>query len=152
VRTVPLLFLAGSLVPAVVGAAPDAAISIDPASLQGFLISTAIANLTIAFTVVLLCVFGLYAYASLARLAPYHTWIYLYLLSFCGIVWAVFLVSIGGPFQESIFILTTIVGINLIVYLFRFDHVVIPFTARERYGVSDVDKESLLFPAKLFTK
>jgi hypothetical protein len=93
------------------------------ASFSGLLVSTILANLSIAFAIVLLGIFGLYAYASLARFAPYHTWIYLYLVSLTGIVWALFLLNSGGSFLDSIFILTTVAGINLIVHVLRFDRV-----------------------------
>lgn len=90
---------------------------------SGFPFSVALANLTIAFTIVVLFIFGLYAYASLARFAPYHSWIYLYLVSLTGVVWGVFLVNHGGALPDATFILTTIIGTNLIVHVFRFDRV-----------------------------
>ena len=90
---------------------------------SGFPFSTALANLTIAFIVVLLFIFGLYAYASLARFAPYHSWIYLYLVSLTGIVWSGFLMDNGGSLSEVTFILTTVAGINLIVHILRFDRI-----------------------------
>ena len=93
------------------------------AAFSGLLVSTILANLSIAFTIVLLFVFGLYAYASLARFAPYHSWIYLYLVSLTGIVWAVFLLNNGGSLSDVAFILTTVAGINLIVHILRFDRI-----------------------------
>ena len=70
---------------------------------------------------VLLFIFGLYAYANLARFAPSHSWIYLYLVSLVGIVWSAFLVENGGSMADVTFILTTVAGINLIVHVLRFD-------------------------------
>jgi hypothetical protein len=70
-----------------------------------------------------LFVFGLYAYAGLARFAPYHTWIYLYLVSISGIVWGLFLAENGGSLADSVFILTTIAGVNLVVHVLRFDRI-----------------------------
>jgi hypothetical protein len=87
------------------------------------LFSTIITNLGIAFTIVLLFVFGIYAYASLAQFAPYHTWIYLYLVSLTGIVWSLFLMNNNGSIADVTFILTTVAGINLIVHVLRFDRV-----------------------------
>jgi len=102
-------------------------------SIPGLLFTTVLANLGIAFTVVLMFVFALYAYASLARLAPYHTWISLYLVSLTGIVWSIFLVTSGGPVSDSIFILTTVIGVNLIVHILRFDRVEIPSRNRQEH-------------------
>jgi len=120
IHMVPLLVLLISwlFVPAAAESAPVAA-----AVFSGLLVSTILANLSIAFTIVLLFVFGLYAYASLARFAPYHSWIYLYLVSLTGIVWAVFLLNNGGSLSDVAFILTTVAGINLIVHILRFDRI-----------------------------
>jgi len=125
-RFLPFLVLLGAL--ALAGGIVSAAGAIDPSPLQG-LLSTALTNLSIAFIVVLLFIFGLYAYASLARFAPYHSWIYLYLVSLTGIVWGVFLLD-NGSLPDSVFVLTTVVGINLIVHVFRFDRIDL-FTPRK---------------------
>jgi len=125
----PSLALLWALLPAGVVAAPDAAAGVDPATLQGLLLSTFITNLSIAFTIVLLFIFGLYAYASLARFAPYHTWIYLYLVSLTGIVWALFLLETGSSPSDAVFILITVAGLNLIVHILRFDRIEISFPA-----------------------
>ena len=101
----------------------------------GLLLSTVLTNLGIAFSVVLLFIFGLYAYANLARFAPYHSWVYLYLVSLTGIVWSVFLVDNGGSMADVTFILTTVVGINLIVHVLRFDRIEITAPGRAA-GVS----------------
>ncbi len=123
----PSLALLWALLPAGAVAAPDVAAGMDPATLQGLLLSMFITNLSIAFIIVLLFIFGLYAYASLARFAPYHTWIYLYLVSLTGIVWALFLFENGGSLPEAVFILTTVAGLNLIVHILRFDRIEIAF-------------------------
>jgi uncharacterized membrane protein HdeD (DUF308 family) len=102
---------------------PAGAEDVPAASFSGLLVSTILANLSIAITVVLLGIFGLYAYASLARFAPYHTWIYLYLVSLTGIAWALFLLESGGSPMDAIFVITTVVGVNLIVHALRFDRV-----------------------------
>jgi hypothetical protein len=123
----PVLFLllAWISIPAGAESAAGAVNAADPGSLSGFLFSTFLANFSIAFTIVLLLVFGLYAYASLARFAPYHSWIYLYLVSLTGVVWAVFLFVNSGTIADSVFLLTTVIGLNLIVHILRFDRVMI---------------------------
>jgi hypothetical protein len=120
---------------AILAWAPGMAAAADTAVIHA-LFPTAITNLALALTVVLLGVFGLYAYASLARLAPYHTWIYLYLVSFTGIVWALFLVENGGSLSDALFVFTTIAGINLIVHILHFDRVVIPLRAGTGYDTA----------------
>lgn len=117
-QPISLLVLLATLLSVPAGAADAPA-----ASFSGLLVSTILANLSIAITVVLLGIFGLYAYASLARFAPYHTWIYLYLVSFAGIAWALFRLNTGGSPMDAIFIIITVAGINLIVHLLRFDRV-----------------------------
>ncbi|MGA2933794.1 MAG: hypothetical protein ABSD81_01405 [Methanomicrobiales archaeon] len=117
------LVLPVSLVLIPVGAAGAAGTAAYTGAFPGLLISTILTNLSIAFTVVLMFIFGLYAYASLARFAPYHTWIYLYLVSLTGIVWSLFLMNNGGSLSEVTFILTTVVGLNLIVHILRFDRI-----------------------------
>jgi hypothetical protein len=96
-------------------------------SIPGILLSTALANLSVSLIAILILIGGLYAYASLARFAPYHTWIYLYLVSLTGIVWALFLVDSGGFVPESVFVLSTVIGLNLIVHILRFDRIEMPF-------------------------
>jgi hypothetical protein len=117
----PVLLLL--ILPGALALATGAAAATDPATIQGFLFSTVLANLAFAVAVVLLGVFGLYAYASLARFAPYHTWIYLYLVSLAGVVWALFLMNNGGSLSDTVFLLTTVIGINLIVHALRFDRI-----------------------------
>ena len=111
---------------AIAGILPGAVSALETGSIRGLILPDILANLTLAVSIVLLGVFGLYAYASLARFAPYHTWIYLYLVSLTGIAWALFLAVSGGSPSEATFILTTVVGINLIVHVLRFDRIEIP--------------------------
>jgi len=127
----PLLPLA--VIPAAV--APASAAD----TLAGILPSTALGNLTIAVILVLLAVFGLYAYASLARFAPYHSWIYLYLVSMAGITWAVFLIMSGGSPAGSLFILITVTGLNLVVHILRFDRIEIPLAGQATPVPADAD-------------
>ena len=126
-----LLLIAWISIPAGAESAAGAVNPADPGSLSGFLFSTVLANLSIAFAIVLLFIFGLYAYASLARFAPYHSWIYLYLVSLTGIVWAVFLFMNSGTIADSVFLLTTVIGLNLIVHILRFDRIEISALGRE---------------------
>jgi hypothetical protein len=114
------------------GILPGAASALEPGSPGSLLLPDVLVNLALAVSTVLLCVFGLYAYASLARFAPYHTWIYLYLVSLTGISWAAFIATTGGSLAGVVFVVTTVIGINLIVHLLRFDRVEIPspFAAR----------------------
>ncbi|MGE5831866.1 MAG: hypothetical protein ACM3X8_03020 [Methanomicrobiales archaeon] len=105
-----------------------------PASLPGILVSSALPNFLIALSLVLLFIFGIYAYASLARFAPYHEWIYLYLVSFSGIVWAFFLVNTGGSPADSLFLITTVTGVNLIVHILRYDRIELPFLPGKEPG------------------
>ena len=98
----------------------------DTGTLGGLFFPEVLPNLLLACSIVLLFIFGIYAYASLARFAPYHTWIYLYLVSLSGVAWALFLVRSGGSPGDVAFLLTTVIGMNLIVHVLRFDRVVIP--------------------------
>ena len=122
IRSLPLLFFLISWIsiPAGADSAPATA---DAGSLPGILFSTALANLSIAFIAGLLIIGSLYAYASLARFAPSHSWIYLYLVSLTGIVWSAYLLNNGGSMSDVAFILTTVAGINLIVHVLRFDRI-----------------------------
>jgi hypothetical protein len=126
-----ILLVSWVLIPVGAAGAAGSAGGNDP--FPGLLFSTILTNLSIAFTIVLMFIFGLYAYASLARFAPYHTWIYLYLVSLTGVVWALFLVKNGGAFSDATFILTTVVGLNLIVHILRFDRIEIPSIGQRAY-------------------
>ena len=46
-----------------------------------------------------------------------------YLVSATGFLWALFLFTHGGPPWESLFLFTTITGVNLIVHILRFDRI-----------------------------
>jgi hypothetical protein len=105
---------------------PGAAAAVDAGSLQDLLYSNILVNLAFAAAIVFLGIFGLYAYASLARFAPYHTWIYLYLVSLTGIAWALFMAVSGGSLPDVVFVVTTVIGLNLIVHVLRFDRIEIP--------------------------
>ena len=59
-------------------------------------------------------------------LSQYQTWITLYLISMTGFLWAAFEYSTGGPLSTSVFIITSVTGVNLLVHFFRFDRVQIP--------------------------
>ena len=107
------------------GTFPVAASALDTGSLQEFLYQNVITNIALATGIVFLFIFGLYAYASLARFAPYHSWIYLYLVSLTGVAWAAFIATAGGSLADVVFILTTVIGVNLIVHILRFDRIVI---------------------------
>lgn len=120
----PLRVLTGALALSIL--LPGAALAVDAGSLQDLLYSNLIANLAFAVAIVLLGIFGLYAYASLARFAPYHSWIYLYLVSLTGIAWALFMAVSGGSLPDVVFVLTTVIGLNLIVHVLRFDRIKIP--------------------------
>ena len=107
------------------GTFPVAASALDTVSLQEFLYQNVIPNIALATGIVFLCIFGLYAYASLARFAPYHSWIYLYLISLTGVAWAAFVARSTGSLPDVVFVLTTVIGLNLIVHILRFDRIVI---------------------------
>jgi len=104
-------------------ALPVSASALDTGALQEFLYQNVLTNIALAAGIVFLFIFGLYAYASLARFAPYHSWIYLYLVSLTGVAWAAFLARSGGSLQDVVFVLTTVIGLNLIVHILRFDRI-----------------------------
>ena len=88
--------------------------------------SGTIANLSMVFTSLLIASAGLFAYPNRALLSRYQPWITLYLISMTGVLWAIFLYSEGGPPADSVFLATTVAGLNLMVHIFRFDRVTIP--------------------------
>jgi len=96
------------------------------AGIASALASTAAANIPVLFTAFLAILAGTFAYTNRALISRYQDWISLYLISMTGVLWAAFAYSEGGPLQETVFILTTVAGLNLIVHIFRFDRVVIP--------------------------
>jgi hypothetical protein len=70
-----------------------------------------------------------YGYTRRDALSRYQTWITLYLISMTGVLWAAFVSAGGGPLSDSVFILTSVAGINLIVHVLRFDRIQIPVPA-----------------------
>jgi hypothetical protein len=94
--------------------------------LPGYLYSIVVANLSMFFTLSLTAFTAAFAYTRLGLLSRYRTWITLYLISMTGLLWAVFLYTQGGPLPESVFIVTMVTGLNLIVHILRFDRVVMP--------------------------
>ncbi|MDD1653256.1 MAG: hypothetical protein LUQ64_01785 [Methanomicrobiales archaeon] len=49
-----------------------------------------------------------------------RTWIFFYLISLVGLLWATFLAAMGGWFWVSIWIVLAIVGSNILVLVLRF--------------------------------
>jgi len=43
-----------------------------------------------------------------------------------GFLWAAFIYTQGGPYSESVFLMTSVTGLNLIVHIFRYDRIEIP--------------------------
>ena len=129
--SLPILALALGPVPA---AAAEAG-----TSLPGDLLSTALSNLAVAAAAILICIGGLYAYASLARFAPYHSWIYLYLVSLAGMTWALFLLVSGASVADAIFVLLTVAGLNVIVHFLRFDRVEITGSSQPQQAIAPFD-------------
>jgi hypothetical protein len=84
---------------------------------------------SILFVLLLFAVAGTYAYTQRDVLSRYQTWITLYLISMTGVLWASFVYSEGGPLADSVFLLTSVAGLNLVVHVFRFDKVQIPIPA-----------------------
>ena len=93
----------------------------------------------LAAAAILLLVGGLYAYAALARFAPYHSWIYLYLVSLAGMTWGLFLLVTGAPVADAIFVLMTIAGLNVIVHFLRFDRVEITGSSQPQRAIAPFD-------------
>ncbi|HMA04317.1 MAG TPA: PKD domain-containing protein [Methanomicrobiales archaeon] len=89
----------------------------------GWLYDTMTAHIQVSFLILLGGFASVYAWTRRAWLARYRTWITLYLASLTGLLWAAFRVSQGGLLPEAIFISTTVVGLNLIVHIFRFDRI-----------------------------
>jgi hypothetical protein len=70
-----------------------------------------------------------YGYTKRDALSRYQTWITLYLISMTGVLWAAFVYAGGGPLSDSVFLLTSVAGINLIVHVLRYDRIQIPIPA-----------------------
>jgi hypothetical protein len=94
-------------------------------SLSGILTTYA----SLIFVLFLFTLAAAYGYTKRDVLSRYQTWITLYLISMTGVLWAVFVSAEGGPLSDSVFILTSVAGINLIVHILRFDRIQIPVPA-----------------------
>jgi hypothetical protein len=84
---------------------------------------------SILWILILFAVAAAYAYSKRDALSRYQTWITLYLISMTGFLWAAFVYSEGGPLAESVFLMTSVAGLNLIVHVFRYDRIEIPLPA-----------------------
>ena len=121
--------------PAAPAGGPEAlgAVPVVPVAQPGPLLSISSILTTyssILWILLLLALAAAYAYTKRDVLSIYQEWITLYLISMTGVLWAAFVYATGGPLSESIFILTSVVGINLIVHVLRFDRIPI----YERWG------------------
>jgi beta propeller repeat protein len=97
--------------------------------LMGWMFTTAMANLAVTATALLVALAALALFTRRAWLSRHRTWITLYLASLTGLLWAAFLLASGGPPWEAFFILITVAGLNLIVHLFRFDRIEVSLRA-----------------------
>ena len=95
----------------------------------GWIYTTMTTNPAASATALLVVLVCIAAFARRNQLSRYRGWITLYVASLTGLLWAVFLLASGGPLWEASFILITVIGLNLIVHLFRFDRVEISFRA-----------------------
>ncbi len=102
-----------------------------PASISATLASHGSILLTTSITAFA----AVYAFAKRFVLSRYRTWITLYLVSMTGLLWTTFLYDQGGPLSESVFIGTTVVGLNLIVHILRFDRIEMPLRVGAGYGM-----------------
>jgi hypothetical protein len=100
--------------------------------LAGSAISSVTGNPAPAFILFLIALAGALAFTLRDQVARYRTWITLYLISMTGLLWAVFTYDSGGPLSDSVFIATIVVGLNLIVHVFRYDRVVVPLPGGAR--------------------
>jgi hypothetical protein len=85
--------------------------------------ATARGNLAVSATVLLGVVAALVLFTKRAWLSTHRTWVTLYLASFTGLLWAAFLLESTGSLPDAAFIITTVVGLNLIVHILRFDRI-----------------------------
>ncbi|MDD1667418.1 MAG: hypothetical protein LUO96_03015 [Methanomicrobiales archaeon] len=104
-------------------AGPSSPVSQPGTSPSGTAPSLVPAYSSILFTFLLFAVATTYVYLRRDVLALYQTWITLYLISMTGLLWAAFVTSQGAPLSETVFLVTCVVGLNLIVHLLRFDRV-----------------------------
>jgi hypothetical protein len=101
--------------------------------LIGWIYATAVTHLAVSLTILLGGVVSLYAWRRREWLGRYRPWVTLYLASLTGVLWAFFLLASGGRSWEPAFILTTILGLNLIVHVLRFDRIDLTRSAWRRY-------------------
>jgi hypothetical protein len=104
--------------------------------MMGWISGAASAHLPTTLTVGFLALAALYASTRRAWLSRNRTWITLHLANLTGLLWASFLLAGDGPFWEAYWILITVTGLNLIVYLLRFDH--IDLTPRASRGYVEI--------------
>jgi hypothetical protein len=134
---------AGAATPALTLRAPVATLQVQPepiprtsmgilTGMMGWIYGTIAANLQVSFISFLAGLAGLYTYTRRSWLSRNRTWITLYLISLTGLLWAFYLFTSGGPLWESLFLFITIIGLNLIVPILRFDR--IDLTSRARHG------------------
>lgn len=100
--------------------------------LLGWIYATATADIPVSIAVLVGMLASLYAFTRRAWLSRHRNWITLYLISLTGLLWVFFLFTSGGPLWESLFLFTTITGLNLIVHILRFDR--IDLTPLARHG------------------
>jgi hypothetical protein len=101
--------------------------------MMGWLYGTASTHITVSLAVGFLALAALYASTRRAWLSRNRTWITLHLANLTGLLWASFLFTGDGPFWEAYWILITVIGLNLIVYLLRFDRIDLSSRARRGY-------------------
>jgi beta propeller repeat protein len=101
--------------------------------MMGWLYGTASAHLPVSLAVGFTALATLYASTRRAWLSRNRTWITLHLANLTGLLWASFLFTGDGPFWEAYWILITVIGLNLIVYLLRFDRIDLSSRARRGY-------------------
>jgi hypothetical protein len=102
----------------------------------GLMYASAMAHSSVSLAIVLIALAAIYAFTQRAWLARYRTWIILYLISLTGLLWAIFLSATGGPLWESAWIVLTVIGLNLMVHVLRFDRV--DLSARTRRGYMEM--------------
>ena len=105
---------------------PSSPISQPGAASSGPTPSLVPAYSSILFVFLLFAFAAAYAYLRRDVLTLYQTWITLYLISMTGVLWAAFVTSQGAPLSETVFLVTSVVGLNLVVHVLRFDRVRIP--------------------------
>ncbi|MDD1663997.1 MAG: PKD domain-containing protein [Methanomicrobiales archaeon] len=89
----------------------------------GWIYDIATTHILVSLTVLFCVLASVYAYTRRAWLSRNRTWITLYLISLTGLLWASFVYSESGSLPDSVFIITTVTGLNLIVHILRFDRI-----------------------------